>query len=147
MSIQAPDILGFSRKIMRVYSHVFELLMQEYGLTMREIHILLFLINHPDLNTARDICQHRGLLKSQVSQGVEILCEKSILQRKFDSQDRRIVHLCLTETGIPIAKRGQELQNQWWVDLMANFNPSEQAQAQHLIQKLVQVTNTLEELI
>ena len=64
-------LLRFSRQFERFYEHQFAPLLERTGLTMREIHVLLFLANNPGYDTARDVAEYRGLVKSQVSQAVE----------------------------------------------------------------------------
>lgn len=44
-----------------------------YQLTTTELNILLFLANRPDMDTARDIVELRGLPKSCVSRAVDSL--------------------------------------------------------------------------
>lgn len=145
MAITASEIIRFSRQMTRLYSAAFAPITQTSPLTMRELHILLFLANNPQFDSAKDIVQYRGLLKSQVSQGVEVLCQQGILRRLPDSADRRCVHLVITDLGQPIATQAQQLQSQWWSALNAELTPQEQVQTQHLIQKWLETAQTLEE--
>ena len=63
-------LLRFSKQFERFYERQFVPLLERTGLTMREIHVLLFLANNPGYDTARDVAEYRGLAKSQVSQAV-----------------------------------------------------------------------------
>ena len=73
---------------------------------------LLFLANHPQCDTARDIAALRELSKSQVSQAVDLLAAEGLLLRTPDREDRRIVHLSITPRGEPLARECQRLQVQ-----------------------------------
>ena len=88
-------LLRFSRQFERFYEHQFAPLLERTGLTMREIHVLLFLANNPGYDTARDVAEYRGLVKSQVSQAVDLLSARGVLRRTPDAADRRVVHLSL----------------------------------------------------
>ena len=111
MAINFTRLLQFSQQFCKFYAYRFEELLEESGLTMREIHVLLFLANHPDYDTARDICMFRGLSKSQVSQAVDLLAADGLLSRTPDTADRRVIHLSITENGLPWAQRAQEIQS------------------------------------
>lgn len=49
---------------------------------MREMHVVLFLANHPAHDTARDVTELRGLAKSQVSAAVDLLAARELLRRQ-----------------------------------------------------------------
>lgn len=98
-------LLRIFRGFQRYYSQAFGPLQQRTGLALREVQVLLFLANHPGQDTARDVVELRGLPKSQVSQAVEILVGRGFLQRRPDREDRRVIHLAITEAGAPLPGR------------------------------------------
>ena len=71
------------RKFSKYYDRQFLPLLEKTDLTMREVHVLLFLANHPGQDTARDVTELRGLAKSQVSQAVEIMAGRGLLAWKM----------------------------------------------------------------
>jgi len=85
-------------------------LLERTGLGATELDVLLFLANNPGYDTARDISEMRSLVKSQVSRAVETLARRGLLLRTPDGGDRRIVHLSVTEAGLPAVREGQALQ-------------------------------------
>lgn len=50
-------------------------------------------------NTHAAVAEYLGLTKGTVSQSIQILERKSYLQKTTDSQDGRVMHLSLTESG------------------------------------------------
>lgn len=103
---------------------------------MREIHVLLFLVNHPEMDSARDVTEYRGIAKSQVSAAVELLSRQGILRRRPDTEDRRLIHLELTEQGRPLARKAQVIQEESWRRILAGLNETEQAQLEQILEKL-----------
>ena len=142
--VHATRLLQFSQQFRKFCNKQFTPLLEETGLSMREFHVLLFLINNPGYDTARDITEFRGLAKSQVSQAVELLCAKDLLQRMPDSTDRRVVHLTLTSTGQALAQQAQVLQSRCYSRLLAGFTPQEEAQFHALLSRVLDNGETLE---
>lgn len=144
MPIQASDVVRFSRQMTRLYTTAFTPIMEQYDISMREVHVIVFLANNPQFDTAKDIVQRRGLLKSQVSQGVDTLCNKQLLQRVPDEIDRRCTHLRFTTLGAQLGKQTQALQADWWSRMMDLFTDEEKIQTQHLLEKWLTAADTLE---
>ena len=135
--VHATRLMQFSQKFRKYCLRQFSPLMEETGLSSRECNILLFLINNPGYDTARDVTELRGLVKSQVSQGVELLCAKGLLLRRPDEADRRVVHLQLTEPGHALALRARDLQARCFSHLMDGFTPEEEALFEALLTRVL----------
>lgn len=131
-------LLRFSKQFERFYERQFVPLLERTGLTMREIHVLLFLANNPDYDTARDVAEYRGLAKSQVSQAVDLLAARGVLRRAPDASDRRVVHLAVTEAGAPLAREAQAIQAACGRRLLADFSPEDEAQFRRLLETVLE---------
>ena len=131
-------LLLFSKQFERFYEHQFTPLLERTGLTMREIHVLLFLANNPDYDTARDVAEYRGLVKSQASQAVDLLATQGLLRRTPDGTDRRMVHLSITEAGAPLAREAQVIQADCGRRLLANFSPEDEVQFRRLLETVLE---------
>ena len=131
------------RRFGKFYDRQFSPLLERTGLSMREIHVLLFLGNHPGQDTARDVTELRGLAKSQVSQAVEVLAGRGILARRADGEDRRVIHLEITETGLPLAREAQAVQAACGRRMLAGLNEEEQAVFLNLLERVLQETEKL----
>ena len=67
------------------------------GLTLLEMNIMLFLENHAEYNTARDLCNLCMIPKSNASNGIRLLERKGLLRIEFDTMNKKIHRLFLTE--------------------------------------------------
>ena len=137
MTITSSQLLWASRQFKRYYEGHFASLLEREGLTMRELHVLLFLINHPDRDTARDVAELRGLPKSQVSGAVDLLVARGLLERLPDRTDRRVVRLTLTEPGAALGREARELQNACGRAVLSPLTAAEAEQFQALLEKIL----------
>ena len=137
MPASTTRLLLFSKQFQRFYEHQFAPMLERTGLTIREIHVLLFLANNPGFDTAREITLLRGISKSQVSQAVELLAAEGLLRREPDGGDRRVVHLSITELGKPLAQRCQALQSHCGQRLLEGLTAEEAAQLRRLLETVL----------
>ena len=145
MSISYSQLAHFSRQFRSHYDRQFLSFLEQWDLSMREVHVLLFLVNNPDLDTARDVVVYRGLSKSQVSQAVDTLCRRGFLTRTADTGDRRVVHLSITDQGAPLALEAQRRQALCGQRLLAGLQPQEQRVFLHLLEKVLKNADILAE--
>lgn len=141
--ISIAQLTRLPRKFGKYYDRQFLPLLERTGLSMREIHVLLFLANHPGQDTARDVTELRGLAKSQVSQAVEVLTGRGILRRLADGTDRRIIHLSITEEGIPLAREAQAIQAACGRHLLAGLAEGERTVFLGLLERVLKETDVL----
>ena len=128
MTLSYTRLLQFYKQFGKFYDRQFGDFSARTGLSMREIHVLLFLANNPGYDTARDISELRGLSKSQVSQAVELLAAEGFLLRTPDEADRRVVHLSITPAGLPLARECQTIQTACGQRLLAGLSEEQEQQ-------------------
>lgn len=143
MTVTISRLTHFAQRFGKFYARQFAPLLARAGLSMREIHVLLFLANHPEQNTARDVVELRGLSKSQVSQAVDLMTGRGILLRTQDPSDRRVVHLAITEKGAPLAQEAQTIQAAFGLRLLDGLSETEQAEFWSLLGKVLKNTEQL----
>ncbi len=97
----------------------------EYHINATEMTVLLFVHNNPQKNTARDVIEYSRLAKANISKAVEHLMRRDLLVRVRDSQDRRLMHLCLTETAERIMPDLHAAAEKYLRGLFADFSPEE----------------------
>ena len=137
MSTNYTRLLQFSQQFGKFYAYQVTPLLERTGLSMREVHVLLFLANNPGYDTARDVTLYRGMSKSQVSQAVELLWAEGLLQRAADEADRRIVHLSITQAGWTLARECQELQERCGARLLDGLAPEQVRQLRELLETVL----------
>ena len=137
MTLSYTRLLQFYKQFGKFYDRQFADFSARAGLSMREIHVLLFLVNNPGYDTARDITELRGLSKSQVSQAVELLAAEGFLLRTPDEGDRRVVHLSITPAGLPLARDCQAIQTACGQRLLAGLSEKEKQQFALLLETVL----------
>lgn len=101
---------------------------KEYHLTSTEMTMLLFLYNNPEKNTATDIIKYSRMAKANISKAVEHLIRRDLLTRTRDARDRRVVHLCLTETSECMMPDLLGAAERYLRGIFADFSPQEMRQ-------------------
>jgi DNA-binding MarR family transcriptional regulator len=128
--------IQFYHQFGKFYTKQFAPILAETGLSMREIHVLLFLANNPEFDTARDVSLYRRISKSQVSEAVELLVGRGLLCRTSDAADRRVTHLAITAEGLPLVNRAQEVQSDCVQQMLDGLTLKENEQLRAVLKKL-----------
>lgn len=118
------------------YARIMDPICKEWNLTRNELDILLFLHNNPNYDRASDIVTRRGIAKSHVSMSVSSLEQRGLILRHTDPNDRRTIHLQLSETAHIIANTGRKAQVAFFTQLYEGLTAEEIAQWQGVIMKV-----------
>lgn len=118
------------------YGRAMESVCRQWDLTQNELNVLLFLANNPGFDRAADLVTHRGMTKSHVSLSVTNLESRGLLLRRADPQDRRTVHLELTEESREIARAGREVQRAYFGRLFRGLSREELDIWQEVMEKV-----------
>lgn len=119
------DFLTNIRRIIKLHESMLKGICETYRLSLIEATIISFLYNNPGKDTAADIVELRMLSKGNVSQAVESLMQKSLLQRRQDTEDRRKIHLSLTQAAQPITASLKEIFQQFHEELFFGLSKEE----------------------
>lgn len=120
--------LTMSRYSRKVYEQLESAACSDYGLTLVEMDILLFLANNPEYVTAQDIVEYRMLAKSHVSISVDRLLKRGFLIKT--SAQKRNIPLALTPEGMKAVEAGRKMQALFQEILIDGFDEEEAAQLQ-----------------
>jgi len=123
--IYPSDLMLNFRQILKLQQSMLKEICAQYRLTLMEATIISFLKNNPTRDTAGDIVEYRMLSKGNVSQAVESLIHKSLLERTPDLEDRRKIHLSLLPAAHPISEAIDHLQKQFFSELFQGFTEEE----------------------
>ncbi len=142
------EVLMNIRKVLKYYERMMKIAGDKYGITQIEVKILAFLHHNPQKDTASDIVELRMLPKGNVSQGIDNLLAKNFLVKKVDEQDRRKIHLSLTQDSHNIVKEIFELQKSTEKQLFKGFSKDELNQFIRLVLRIFEnAREGLEELL
>lgn len=126
MKFQTPsNVFDMTKCLMKLQEKYLESVRDEFNLSRIEIIILTFLHNNPSYDSARDIVEFRMLQRGNVSAAVDTLEKKGYLTRYIDSDDKRIVHLKLTEQTDDIVRAIEEKQEALVSCIFAGFSEDE----------------------
>lgn len=116
-----------NRRVMKLHENMLKDICEEYELTLTEAIIISFLHNNPEKDTAADIVELRMLSKGIVSQSVESLIQRSLLQREQDAMDRRKIHLTLMPSAQIITESIEQIQKKFYEEIFAGFSEEDKA--------------------
>uniref|UniRef100_UPI003F802A04 MarR family winged helix-turn-helix transcriptional regulator n=1 Tax=Wujia sp. TaxID=2944172 RepID=UPI003F802A04 len=118
-------VFDMTKCLMKLQEKYLESVRDEFNLSRIEIIILTFLHNNPSYDSARDIVKFRMLQRGNVSAAVDTLEKKGYLIRYTDPDDKRIVHLKLTEQTDDIVRAIEEKQEALVSCIFAGFSEDE----------------------
>ena len=110
------------RGMIKLYEKTMKTVCTAHALTMVETDIIAFLKNNPQKDTAADIVELRMLSKGAVSKGVEALIQKELIRRYPDTEDRRRLHLQLTDRSELILTDIERAQTEFWNTVFEGFS-------------------------
>ena len=114
--------MNYPHKLLQAYSITCRPLCQERKIPQTAFDILMFLANHPDHYTARDIVEIRGIKANLVSMHVERLAREGLLERRAVPGDRRKTMLVCTAKAQPIIETGRKLQENFYNSLFQHVD-------------------------
>ena len=130
------DLLTTQRKFMYLYESFCIPLCKKYQLNQSDLDMMLFLANNPSYNTARDVCEIRGMKKGIVSVTTERLGKQGYLIRENDSADRRIQRLYLTKLCQEIVTEGKQMQRHFLEAITSELTEEEMLLYQKISDKI-----------
>lgn len=137
MDRSVHPLLLARRALQKLYASEMNEVVAAYGLTRVDLDVLLFLAGNPKHNTASDVVALRCLTKSHVSAAVEHLVDMGYLKKEHDDQNRRRVHLLLTENASPVVQEGRMAQARFLSALTAGLSAAEKEKLTHLTARMI----------
>lgn len=131
------DLLYFSKKARDNYDKKIEETAKEIGLTKQEADMLLFLVNNPKYNTARDAVNYRGFSKAYVSKALTLLYEKNYILLQKDVVDKRYQHVFIRDNAINKVKILQNTQEEVFNSYMKSITEEEKKIFSQIINKMI----------
>ena len=107
------DTYYYFRLGLNLYEKVTLPVREKYGLSYMEFVVLLFIANNSEYKKASDIVEILGIAKSHVSETLNTLEEKGLVERKRDTQDKRSSILEVMERAKDIIEEGRRAQKEY----------------------------------
>lgn len=114
--------LNFIPLVKETYLKAISPVCLKYNITTAEFDILLFLANNPEFDRATDIVEKRFMVKSQVSTSVAGLEKIGFIKRTYKENDRRTVHLTVTDSAENIIAEGKKAQQLFFEKILYGFS-------------------------
>lgn len=124
MNLNADFLINF-RQFIKYYEFCLKDINKKYNLSKIELDIISFLFNNPSKDTLSDIVEFRMLQKGNVSKAVDLLIEKDLLLKEIDIDDRRKIHLQLTENSRDITKDIEIVKRDYLKQIYRDFSDEE----------------------
>ncbi|MDP3184181.1 MAG: MarR family transcriptional regulator [Anaerolineales bacterium] len=123
---QFSDVMReWSEVFMHRSVHDFKRFMDDSGISMSHIHILMRLL-HGGVCGISDIGDQLGVTNAAASQTVDRLVTMGLLARTEDLSDRRVKQVTLTEQGRNLIQQGIEARRKWIEGLTDALTPEQQ---------------------
>ncbi|MDD6194556.1 MAG: winged helix DNA-binding protein [Lachnospiraceae bacterium] len=106
------DVVMSGAQLKKLISRKVEPLMQEYDLRPVELDILVFLQKEKSVDTAKGIIEKKHLSKAHISKSIENLRAGGFIQIAEDENDRRILHINLTDKSNEVIRKVNEIYTQ-----------------------------------
>ena len=127
-----------------LYISVMTPVCEKHGLTYMELTVLMFLHNNPNHDTATEIVKLRRLTKSHVSISVRALINKGYLASDQNPNDRRTIHLHITDKAAAVLSDGTEAQQNFGKIMFAGFSNDDLDKMNEYVLRITSNVNSYE---
>lgn len=142
--LRDQEILRNFRSLPLLYEKAFSNTMENYDMTQFEVDVLGFIHFYPEYDTAKQISELRRLPKANVSVAVDRLTKKGYLHGERDVNDRRVIHLKITDNADDAINSITEEYDKFLDTLLSGFTEKEKETWQLLEKKMsVNIENAL----
>ena len=136
LSHLSNELVAFLHRGNELFDHLVKSAADKWQLSTPEMRILLFLDQHPEMDTARDVAVQCAMSKASVSGNVLKLATRGLLTVDVDLKDRRFQHLTITDLAAPILEDARKRFQSVDHDLIGILTDEEQQQFLALLKKL-----------
>lgn len=137
------NLLSFVAKIEGAYEAMCRPILERFDLSQTSFDILMFLSEHPNRCTAKEISITKNIRANVVSLHVEKLVNSGYILRQSVKGDRRKVRLICTEQAQPIIETGRLLHQKFLPSLIEGLTNEELECVKHCFQVVEQNADVL----
>lgn len=124
-----------TREFVSQFKRAMKAVLAEQGLTPLDGQIMLAL-KKGQAETKAQLAQHLHLKQAGLTRALDRLVEKKLILRQADPQDKRYVHLSLSEAGDAIGKKVRKGAHDIWRRLLVDCSESEIKNFVNMIYKM-----------
>lgn len=113
-------------------------IMERHHLSAVEVDVMLFLANNSQYDTAAEVSRIKKIPKSHVSLAVSGLYEKGYLVKYTGEENRKKVHLKVTDKSNSMIAYGRAMQSDFLNTLFLDFSEDEKIQFFEFSERMVE---------
>ena len=122
--IDAQRLTQVLYRMARSRHTLFQGLLSSYGVTLHQFHLLLHMKASGKIRVT-DLSDLMMVSKPTASRMIHTLCDKGLVSKKTDDQDRRLVFLTLTPKGEKVVGKMQAKQREVLASVLGKVPASE----------------------
>lgn len=137
------EFLVEGQQLVKRHERILAEVSRAFGMNKTELSILMFLLENPGKNTARDIVESRMLTKSCVSKTIDSLVRQGYLITQENPGDRRILCLHIQDSAREAAEAGLTAQKEMMTTISKGITEEEKRIFYGTLQKVMDNTKKL----
>lgn len=133
---EKKNLLISLSKLSKMYRAEVKAEMSDSDFSPNELDLITFLSNN-EMDTSKEIADSLGLSKSLIARSVDSLVAKGYLETRVDKEDRRYIHLVLTDHAKPIADRLRDRRKQFIASMTEGISQEQFTQFEEALEKMI----------
>jgi len=124
--------------MMRKYQESCKERLGEYSFTPNETAMMIFMLEHPEVDTAKEIAVNLGISQSLICRSVDSLTRKGFLSTEKDKKDRRVNHLTLNIEDSELKQTLSTMKSSFLDKMTSDVGEEELAVFQKVVDKMAE---------
>ncbi|NMB60867.1 MAG: winged helix-turn-helix transcriptional regulator [Chloroflexi bacterium] len=125
-----PSVWGYVRGNVRANA------IKDFSLTLIQFHILRHVCH--GIDSVGELAEKQQISRPAISQAVDLLVEKGLVERRRAKDDRRYVHIDLTEAGSELLNSVFKKNRLWMAEQMAGLD-------EHQLQTIINALDVMKD--
>lgn len=139
--METNEIVLLGLQLKKLMMRKVEPIMKEYDLRPVELDLLFFLRKEKHVDTAKEIIEKKHLSKAHISKSIDNLCTKGFIKLTEDSNDRRIIHISLTDKSENVVLEVAEIYDECKTVMQKGISSDEMLIVKNVIEKIIKNIN------
>lgn len=100
--MEANELLSVARQVKKLINKKMEPVLDGCELKPIEVDLLLFIYNHPNIDTSKELMKIFHLSKAHISHSLDNLRENGYIHLCGDEKDHRIMHIVIEKNAMSV---------------------------------------------